>query len=133
VNTSRGPDHKENTLLMATENPTGDDRAVSLSIPARNKPFLRRVIGAARDGLRQELADFAGQLRAPEAELLLEGTAYDTLLGVLDQERVIPDRKLCAVLSRLGESVDRDNEYSRCVTEHEALRDLLGQIEGALA
>lgn len=118
---------------MATENPTGDGRAVSLAIPARNTPFLRRVIGAARDGLREDLDKFADRLQSPRSELLREEAAYLTLLGALDLGRVVPDRELCAVLAQLAEAVDGDNEYRRAVSEHDALRDLLGQIEEAVA
>lgn len=118
---------------MATENPTGDGHAVPLAIPARNMPFLRCVIGAARDGLLEELDKFADRLQSPRSDLLREEAAYLTLLGALDLGRVVPDRELCAVLAQLAEAVDRDNEYRRAVSEHDALRDLDTAIRLATA
>jgi len=115
---------------MANENPTGDGRAVALQIAAGNEAFLRRVIGAARDGIREELDRFGGQLQAPRSELLLEETAYAALLGGLDLGRVVPDPEICEALRRLAEAVDRDNEYDRVCFEHRALADLLAQLEG---
>ena len=118
---------------MATENPTDDGRAVALSIPAGNEAFLRRIIGAARDGLRDELERHGDQLREPRSKLLLEGAAYSALLGGLDRGRVLPDDELQAALARLAWSVDRGNEYGRVVFEHDALHDLLGQLGAAVA
>ncbi|HVQ58406.1 MAG TPA: hypothetical protein VMS60_05800 [Solirubrobacterales bacterium] len=114
---------------MATENPTGDGCVVSLTIPAGNKAFLRRVISAARDGLREELERFGDRLNEPRSSLLLEETAYVSLLDALDRSRVIPDDELRGVLARLAESVDHENEYARVAFEHDALRGLLAQIE----
>lgn len=114
---------------MATENPTGRGCVVSLTIPAGNRPFLRRVIRAARDGLREELERFGDQLNEPRSSLLSEETAYTVLLDALGRGRVVPDDELRGVLAQLAESVDHENEYSRVTFEHEALRGLLVQIE----
>jgi len=65
--------------------------------------------------------------------LLLEDTAYATLLVALDRHWIVPDAELRAALSRLAESVDHDNEYARVVAEHDALHDLLAQLEGSVA
>ena len=118
---------------MAKENPTGDGCAVSLSLPARNEAFLRRVITAARDGLRDELQQFGEQLQEPRTKLLLEDAAYAALLDALGRGRVVPDDELRAVLTQLADSVDRENEYGRVVTEHQAFRDLLAQLDGPVA
>lgn len=115
---------------MATDNPTGDGRVVSLTIPAGNVRFLCRVIGAARDGIREELDRYSDQLRAPKSKLLLEETAYAALLGGLDLGRIVPDDEIRLALRRLAESIDRENEYERVCFEHDALHGLLGQIEG---
>jgi len=115
---------------MADQNPTGDGYAVALKIPAGNLPFLRRVIGAAQAGLKDDLGRFGDELDQPRSALLLEDAAYATLLVALDRRWIVPDDEVRAVLSRLAESVDRDNEYARVVAEHDALRGLLAQLEG---
>jgi len=115
---------------MATDNPTGDGRVVSLTIPTGNVRFLRRVISAARDGIREEMDCFGDQLRAPRSELLLEETAYAALLGGLDLGRIVPDDEFRIALRRLADSIDRENEYERVCFEHHALRDLRDQLEG---
>lgn len=118
---------------MATENPKDDGRFIRLSIPARNEAFLRRAFGAARDGIREDLDRFGDRLQAPRSELLLEETAYAALLGGLDLGRIVPDPEICAALRRLAESIDRDNEYERARSEHDALDDLLRQLTGRAA
>jgi hypothetical protein len=115
---------------MANQDPTGDGRAVPLSIPVGNEAFLRRVIGAARDGIREDLEQHGHRLHASKSELLLEETVYAALLGGLDLRRVVPDDEIRAALRRLAESVDRENEYERVVFEHRALADLLAQLQG---
>jgi hypothetical protein len=118
---------------MANPNPTGDDGAVARPIPTGNLPFLRGVVTAAQEGLRDDLACFADKLEQPRSALLLEDAAYTVLLTALDRGWVIPDDELRAAVSRLAESVDHDNEYARVVFEHDALHDLLGQLEGTAA
>jgi len=124
------PNHKESALLMATENTKGDGDAISLSIPAGNEAFLRRIISATQDGLHDELERFGDQLHEPRSKMLLEDAAYAALLEGLDCGRVVPDSEILATLARLAESIDRDNEYGRVVFEHRAIHDLLGQLAG---
>ncbi len=114
---------------MSWTNPTGGGGVVALKIPAGNLPFLCRVIDAAREGLRDDLDRFGDRLRQPRTKLLLEDAAYATVLDALNCGRIAPDGELGAVVSRLAESVDHDNQYRRVVAEHDALRDLLGQLE----
>jgi hypothetical protein len=118
---------------MAIADPTGGGHAVALQIPAGNLPFLRRVIRAARDGLRDDLDRFGDELQQPRCRLLLEDAAYATLLVALDRRWIVPDDEVRAALSRLAASVDRGNEYARVVAEHDALHGLLGQLEGTAA
>lgn len=115
---------------MSCSNPTGGDRAVTLTIPAGNEAFLRRVISAARDGLREELERFGDRLQVPRSNLLLEDAVYSALLDGLDRGSLVPDDELLAVVAQLAESVDRDNEHSRVVAEHAAIHDLLCRLEG---
>ena len=118
---------------MSCANPTGGGHAVALEIPAGNLPFLRRVIGAARAGLRDDLDRHGDQLQQPRSKLLLEDAAYAELLVALDRRWIVPDDEVRATLSRLGESVDRDNQYPRVLAEHEALHGLLAQLEGQVS
>jgi hypothetical protein len=118
---------------MPCPNPTGGGHAIALEIPAGNLPFLRRVITAARGGLRDDLEGFADQLRQPRSALLLEDAAYATLLTALDRRWIVPDDELRAALARLAGSVDHDNEYGRVAFEHDALYGLLAQLDGPVA
>jgi len=118
---------------MADQHPKGGAVAVALKIPSGNLPFLRRVIAAARAGLREDLDRFGEELQQPRSKLLLEDAAYATLLVALDRRWIVPDDELRAVLSRLAESVDHDNDYARVLAEHDALRALLGQLEAEAA
>jgi hypothetical protein len=116
---------------MATKDPTGDGRAVSLSIPPGNEAFLRRVIGSTQGGLRDDLKHHGDRLREPRSKLLLEDAAYAALLDGLDRGRIVPDDELRAILGRLAESIDRGNEYGRVVFEHDTLHDLLARLGGS--
>jgi hypothetical protein len=118
---------------MATQDPTDDGRAVSLSIPARNKAFLRCTIAATRDGIRDDLEHRDDELRQPRRKLLLEDAAYTSLLVALELGRVVPDDELRAALMQIAEGVERENEYERARFEHDAIHDLLSQLGGAVA
>lgn len=115
---------------MSCQNPTGGDRVATLEIPAGNEAFLRRVITAARDGLRDELEQFGDRLSEPRSRLLLEEAAYCCLLDALDRGLVAPGDELRTAVLRLAEAVDSENEYGRVAFEHDALRGLLAQIGG---
>lgn len=118
---------------MADQNPTGDGHIVTLSIPTGNEAFLRRVIGAAKDGIQDELERFGDRLGTLRSELLLEESAYSMLLAGFDVGRIVADREVRAALRRLAESIDHDNEYERVCFEHDSIADLLGQLEGRVA
>ena len=115
---------------MADENPTGRGSAVALAIPPDQARFLRRVFEMARDGVRDELAQYPDRLREP-SRLRREEAVYGRLLAALDERVIVPDRDVRTVLGDLAQIIDADNEYGRVVTEHEALHGLLGQIEGS--
>lgn len=113
---------------MATQNPTGDGSGINLSVADCDRPFLRRIVLAASDGLREDLDRFADQLREPAGRLLREEASYGALLDGLDGEIVYPDDALIATLARLAWAIDRDNDYLRVVAEHLALGRLLAQL-----
>jgi len=114
---------------MADENPTGRGSAVALNIPADQVGFLRGLFTSARAGVRQELNEYQDQLKEP-ARLRREDAAYGRLLAALDELVIVPDDDLRVVLGDLAKIIDSGNEYSRVVTEHEALHGLLDQIGG---
>jgi hypothetical protein len=114
---------------MADENPTGRGAAVALKIPADQAGFLRSTFRSAQAGIRDELREYPKQLKEP-ARLRREEAAYGRLLAALDELVIVPDDDVRAVVGDLAQVIDCGNEYSRVVTEHEALQGLLGQLNG---
>jgi len=117
------PDHKERDLLMAKENPTDGGRTVALTIPSKDREFLRRVFTMALDGIRDELDNYPDDLREP-THLHREEGIYERLLSGLAGESIVPDHYMRQMLRDLTEMNDRENEYARVVAEHEALLSL---------
>jgi hypothetical protein len=113
---------------MADQNPTGRGVAVALNIPADHVVFLRSTFEKARDGVKDELEEFPDQ-RDPK-RLEREEAAYSCLLAALDELVIVPDRDVRDLLSGLAGIIDRANEYTRIVAEHEALHGLLAQLGG---
>jgi hypothetical protein len=114
---------------MPCTNPTGDGDPVALAIPAMHCKFLRCLFEIARNGIREELAQYPKQLKEPR-RLRREEIVYDKLLAALDGGSIVPDRDVRDVLRDLAGIYDRENEYERVITEHEALHGLLGQLSG---
>jgi hypothetical protein len=112
---------------MADPNPTGRGAAVALKLPVDHVRFLRGLFRDARAGVRQELKDYPKQLREP-TRLRREDAAYGRLLAALDELVIVPDADVRDVLGDLTGIIDRSNEYTRVVAEHEALHGLLGQL-----
>jgi hypothetical protein len=116
---------------MADQNPTGRGAAVSLDLPVEHVRFLRGVFEKARDGVRDELEEFPGQL--DPKRLHREHAAYGRLLTALDELVIVPDHDICDVVGDLAGVIDDGNEYLRVVAEHEALHGLLDQLKGGEA
>lgn len=115
---------------MANENPTGSGDAVSVTIPADDAKFLRRLFTMALEGVRAELDDYPeGQrgLREP-TRLQREEDIYKALLAALDGEPIFPDHDVRWLLRDLTEMNDRENEYTRALAEHDALLGLRAQL-----
>lgn len=62
-----------------------------------------------------------------------EEAVYARLLVALDEQVIVPDRDVRDLISDLAGIVDRANEHSRVVEEHEALHGLLAQLGGGEA
>lgn len=117
---------------MAKKNPMGQGAAVALKLPADQARFLRELFTSARAGVRQELREYPDTLKEP-ARLRREEAAYGRLLAALDELVIVPDTDVRDVLSDLAGIIDRSNEHTRVVAEHEALHGLLDQINGGEA
>jgi len=113
---------------MADENPTGHGAAVALNIPADQVRFLRSTFEKARAGVKDELEEFPDQLDPKRLER--EEAAYTRLLAALDEQVIVPDRDVRDLIADLAGIVDRANEYSRVVEEHDALHGLLAGLSG---
>ena len=96
---------------MADRNPTGAGDAVALAIPAEHRKFLRDLFEIARNGIREELAQYPKQLKEP-SRLRREEAAYEKLLAALDSGSIVPDRDVCDVLRDLAEIYDRETSTS---------------------
>jgi hypothetical protein len=114
---------------MSCSNPTADGDAVAISIPDAHRKFLRGLFEIARNGIREELAQYPKQLKEPR-RLHREAAVYEKLLAAFDSGSIVPDRDVRDVLRDLAEIYDRENEYERVIDEHEALHGLLGQLSG---
>ena len=113
---------------MADQNPTGSGAAVALNLPADQGRFLRSTFEKARAGVKDELEEFPHQLDPKRLER--EEAVYSRLLAALDELVIVPDRDVRDLVAGLAGIVDRANEYSRIIEEHEALRCLLAQLGG---
>ncbi len=114
---------------MADQNPTGRGSAVALKLPADHVRFLRDTFESAREGVRDELRDYPDDLKDPD-HLRREVAAYGRLLTALDELVIVPDRDVRDLVGDLAHIIDRSNEYSRVVAEHEALHGLHAQLGG---
>lgn len=114
---------------MADENPMGRGSAVALKLPVDQVRFLRDTFESAREGVRDELRDYPDDLKDPDY-LRREDAAYGRLLAALDELVIVPDRDVRDLVGDLAHIIDRGNEYSRVVAEHEALHGLHAQLGG---
>lgn len=114
---------------MANQNPTGRGAAIALKPPADHVRFLRGIFTSAREGVRDELRDYPDDLKDPD-HLRREVAAYGRLLTALDELVIVPDRDVRDLVGDLAHIIDRSNEYSRVVAEHEALHGLHAQLGG---
>jgi hypothetical protein len=113
---------------MADQNPTGSGAAVALELPADHVRFLRGTFEKARAGVKDELEEFSDQLDPKRLER--EEAAYARLLAALDELVIVPDADVRVVVQDLAVIIDEGNEYSRVVTEHEALHGFLARLRG---
>jgi len=112
---------------MATENPTGGERAVPLSIPPAQKEYLRGELLGLIAGLEDDAKTHPGE---PEARRwVAEAEAYGRLVAGLDSGRVVPDDRVRRLVREWAEAHDFAEHYERVVFEHNAIAALSEQIE----
>ena len=114
---------------MADTNPTGRGAAVAIKLTVNRVRFLRGVFDQARDGVRDDLANYPDGLKDPE-HLRREDAAYGRLLTALDELVIVPDPEVLAILADLATMIDASNQYRRVVREHETMQSLLDQLTG---
>jgi hypothetical protein len=107
----------------------GRGAAVPLNLSADHVRFLRETFEIARAGVRDELREYPKRVKDP-ARLRREDAAYGRLLTALDEMGIVPDADVLGVLADLAQLIDAGNEFSRAVSEHDALHGLLGQLTG---
>jgi hypothetical protein len=112
---------------MGERDPMRDQMPVQLEVSGQDRKFLKEVLSMARDGVREELCEHGERLREPR-RLRREASAYERLLEAVEEQRVLPDPELYAVLDELAGIVDEGNEYARVVAEHKAMRSLLAAL-----
>lgn len=113
---------------MATENPTGGERAVPLSIPPEQAEWLRdRLSGFIADLERdvRMFPDHPGTARWRD-----DADAYGRLAASLDAGEVVPDDHVLGLVHEWAEAHDLALHYERVVFEHDALFALREQIGG---
>jgi hypothetical protein len=107
----------------------GDARILPSDLPAQQVGILQGII----TGHLQKLLN---DLRFPGCSLDLRGsrsevTIFERLLNDLERgESIRLDPETCENLRALAVRSDEANQYSAMVTEHDALRELLGRVEG---
>jgi hypothetical protein len=116
---------------MADQNPTGDERAMPLDLPAEQKKILRATLMSCLEGV-------SGDLKTPDLvpdpeKARREADAYQRLLVALDQSRIIvPDDAAREAVEAMVLSVEEDTDYAEIIAEHDALFGLLSLLGGGV-
>jgi hypothetical protein len=116
---------------MADQNPTGEERAVPLDLPAEQKTILRGTLTSCLEGV-------SGDLKTPDRvpdpdKARREADAYTRLLAALDQGRmVVPDDAAREAVEAMVLSVEEDTDYQQIIAEHDALFGLLSLLGGGV-
>lgn len=111
---------------MATGNPTGGERAVTLSIPPAEALFLRRELSGFKASLEDDLKTHPDHPRAGKWHA--DADAYGWLAAGLEKGQIVPDDRLRRLVHEWVEAHDRAEQYERVVFEHDALLGLRVQI-----
>ncbi len=111
---------------MATENPTGGERAVPLSIPPEQVAYLRRELTGFKDGLEDDAQTHPDR---PDARRwLAKAEAYGRLIAGLDASEIVPDDHIRHLVREWAEAHDGAEHYEQVVFEHDAIAALRRQL-----
>ncbi|HWM55100.1 MAG TPA: hypothetical protein VNO20_06910 [Solirubrobacterales bacterium] len=117
---------------MANENPTGGARPVPLDLPVKHIPVLRSCLNDWLHGVREDLKH-PERLQHPD-KARKEAQAFERLLVALaTRQIVLPDDVARAAVQAAADDHDAESNYTETVTNHNALRALLGVLEGESA
>ena len=111
---------------MATENPTGGERAVPLSIPPEQAAWLRDRLSGFKADLDNDVQTLPH--RPGARRWLADAEAYRRLIAGLDAGEIVPDDQLRRLVREWAEAHDRAEHYERVVFEHDAIAALREQI-----
>jgi hypothetical protein len=111
---------------MATDNPTGGERPVPLSIPPAQTGFLRRELIGFKSGLEDDAETYPH--RSGTRQWLADAAGYGRFLIGLDAGEIISDDHLRLLISEWAEAHDGAEHYQRVVFEHDAIAALSEQI-----
>ena len=114
---------------MATDNPMGDSRLVSLHLPDAQALILRRDLGGWIESLE---ADLREPHRLEDSDRTrADLAAYRRLLdGVKEGGIRVPDERAARLLRGAAEAHDRETDYAQVVVTHDAMHALLAALGG---
>lgn len=117
-------------LLMATDHPTSDRRAVPLDLPVDHIAILRDDLSDWLDGARLDL-EAPEKLKDPDGSRRV-AAAYERLLAGLERgEILIPDEEAQAAIEAAAKGSDAASDYAEIVATHDAHHGLLALLGGA--
>jgi hypothetical protein len=114
---------------MATENPTGGERAVPLDLPAQHIAILRDRLTVWLAGVREDLKT-PERIEDPN-QARQEAQAYERLLvGLTVGQIFLLDEVARAAVEDAAEGYDKESGYAEVVASHDAFHGLLALLEG---
>jgi hypothetical protein len=111
---------------MASTDPMGGERAVTLSISPRQVEYLRRELAGFKSGLEDDAQTHPNR---PDAQKwLASAEAYGRLITGLDAGEIVPNDHVRRLVGEWADAHDRAEHYERVVFEHDAIATLHEQI-----
>jgi hypothetical protein len=111
---------------MASDNPTGGDQTVRLSISPEQAHYLRRELTGFKSGLEEDAQTHPD--RPGARRWLATAQAYGRLIAGLDAGEIVPDDHARRLVREWAEAYDGAEHYKQVVFEHQAIAALRDQI-----